>query len=216
MQSVYSGAPADGCIFFIKQSILVVYFAYVFVLFFFFVTGTHWLWEVVGMLLRGKAERIKVEKEHYMLECSDAETLEKLESPRILNSHIYKEQVPETILQNNKIILISRNPKDIAVSWYNHNVADLETDYEGKFPAFYELYRVGNGEYFLFLFSFLFSYRKYSRIIRPFFFTFLSIKVRGVYKTQELNINFTSGLVYHYTPNGVIFIIYFISIIQTK
>lgn len=107
-------------------------------------SGTHWLWEVVGMLLRGKAERIKVEKEHYMLECSDEETLAKLESPRILNSHIYKEQVPETILQNNKIILISRNPKDIAVSWYNHNVADLETDYEGEFPAFYELYRVGN------------------------------------------------------------------------
>lgn len=107
-------------------------------------SGTHWLWEVVGMLLRGKAERIKVEKEHYMLECSDPETLEKLESPRILNSHIYKEQVPTSILQNNKIVLISRNPKDIAVSWYNHNVADLETDYEGKFSAFYELYRVGN------------------------------------------------------------------------
>ncbi|GAB1598935.1 sulfotransferase family cytosolic 1B member 1-like [Argonauta hians] len=107
-------------------------------------SGTHWLWEVTCMLMVGKAERLQLEKEHYMVENSGTEILDKLKEPRVINAHVYIEQVPECLLENNKIIMISRNPKDTAVSWYNHNVADLETDYTGKFPAFYELFRVGN------------------------------------------------------------------------
>ncbi|KAL5015723.1 hypothetical protein ScPMuIL_005312 [Solemya velum] len=41
--------------------------------------GTHWIWEVVSMLIRGRAERIQAPKEIGMLELLEKDTFEKLQ-----------------------------------------------------------------------------------------------------------------------------------------
>ena len=47
------------------------------------------MWEVVQMLTSGKAEYESRSKEYLMLEFNDAEQIEAVTSPRIINSHLF-------------------------------------------------------------------------------------------------------------------------------
>ncbi|WAR02515.1 ST1B1-like protein [Mya arenaria] len=67
-------------------------------------TGTNWMFEVLMMLLRRKAERVDISKLLTMLELQGVEDLEKVPSPR----------------KKIKTVLCLRNPKDTAVSYFNH------------------------------------------------------------------------------------------------
>ena len=49
--------------------------------------GTHWGFEIISMLLKGNAETVPIPKEFAMLEFTTPADLEKLPSPRVLNSH---------------------------------------------------------------------------------------------------------------------------------
>ncbi|KAJ8299431.1 hypothetical protein KUTeg_023491 [Tegillarca granosa] len=83
--------------------------------------GTHWVWEITKMLRKGKAEHESTRKESAMLEFHTPEEFDAMESPRTLNTHMLFRQIPDQITEKKvKVIFIQRNPKDVAVSSYNH------------------------------------------------------------------------------------------------
>ncbi|XP_061179015.1 sulfotransferase 1E1-like [Saccostrea echinata] len=84
-------------------------------------SGTHWIWEIVCMLLKGRAEYAKETKEFLFLEAiPDMSVVHNLASPRPLNTHFPYRWLPKQHVQNGgKIVHIIRNPKDVAVSLYH-------------------------------------------------------------------------------------------------
>ncbi|KAH3790244.1 sulfotransferase 1A1-like [Dreissena polymorpha] len=84
-------------------------------------SGTHWLWEIVRMLRKDKAEYDKDVKEVAFLDFRSTEQIEELPSPRVINCHFPVHLTPrEVFTKGIKIIHVQRNPKDIAVSYFNH------------------------------------------------------------------------------------------------
>lgn len=79
-------------------------------------SGTHWVREIVSMLLRGKAEYSS--DPLHSIDFYDSSYIEKLPSPRILQSHLPFRYLPNEIKRQGRIIHVSRNPKDTAVSLY--------------------------------------------------------------------------------------------------
>ncbi|KAK7089003.1 sulfotransferase 1A1-like [Littorina saxatilis] len=94
-------------------------------------SGCHWLWEMTRMLRAGTAEVGVVEKEKYMMEYTPQK---ELPSPRTLNTHLFLRQLPKKIQDGKvKLLFVYRNPKDVAVSFYNHHVKFPEYEYQGSF-----------------------------------------------------------------------------------
>lgn len=87
-------------------------------------SGTHWIWEVVCMLIKGNTEYTKEIKEFFFLEAiPDLDVVHNLPSPRPLNTHLPYRWLPKQLTEKGgKIIHVIRNPKDIAVSLYHHLV----------------------------------------------------------------------------------------------
>ncbi|XP_064611532.1 sulfotransferase 1C2-like [Liolophura sinensis] len=111
-------------------------------------SGTHWTWEIAHMLSRNTTEHIVGEKSEQFLEAQDAQDLEAHKSPRILNTHLRPERIPDDFIRRKcKIIYIQRNPKDVFVSLYNH-CKNLEQyyRYSGNFSGFFELALEGKVE----------------------------------------------------------------------
>ncbi|CAI9740423.1 estrogen sulfotransferase-like [Octopus vulgaris] len=121
-------------------------------------SGTHWMWEVTSMILRRKAERIGGVKEEMMLEVIPQPQLENIESPRVLNTHILPSVLPSDVISEGKIILMMRNPKDVAVSAYRQLTGSIYNTYEGSFSNFFNLFIKGQvfyGDYFKYHLSWL-------------------------------------------------------------
>ncbi|XP_062599952.1 sulfotransferase 1E1-like isoform X2 [Saccostrea cucullata] len=83
-------------------------------------SGTHWLWEIICMLLKGKAEYVTEAKTTVFLEAiPDIRDINDLPSPRTLNTHVPYRWLPKQHVENGgKIVHVIRNPKDVAVSLY--------------------------------------------------------------------------------------------------
>ena len=90
--------------------------------FFFFWPGTHWVWEIIVMLLKGSAEYHPLTREHAFLDIiDDLSSLDSLPSPRVFNTHVPYRWLPrEHFKAGRKFVNVIRNPKDVAVSWYCH------------------------------------------------------------------------------------------------
>ncbi|KAL3857301.1 hypothetical protein ACJMK2_011983 [Sinanodonta woodiana] len=100
-------------------------------------SGTHWLWEAASMLLNGSADRINLVKATAMLDVIPQPMYENIKSPRVLNCHMYFRMLPEDFVKRKcKIVYILRNPKDVAVSFYNHHFKLLEYGYSGKWENY--------------------------------------------------------------------------------
>ena len=100
------------------------------------------------MLFDGKAETIPKAKVQHMLEAINHEELDCLPSPRVLNTHLHFHLLPkEAIAKKCKIIYILRNPKDVAVSLYNHVKNLLCYHYDGKWENFLPLFLDGKSKY---------------------------------------------------------------------
>ncbi|CAL1535197.1 unnamed protein product [Lymnaea stagnalis] len=116
-------------------------------------TGCHWTWEVLSMISRREAQLSTEGKDLAFLEIGPGQLMEGLPSPRVLNSHMWFNYLPKQIsAKKTKIILTVRNPKDTAVSFYNHHMA-IKTMYiyDGPFKDWFQLYmdgRVDYGDYF--------------------------------------------------------------------
>ncbi|GFO09807.1 sulfotransferase 1c4-like [Plakobranchus ocellatus] len=115
-------------------------------------TGCHWVWETLNMIQKGKGHYSDLGKCAAFLEFCGPELYESLPSPRILNTHNRFDWLPEKVrTYKNKIIFTTRNPKDVAVSLYNHQINLPELyNYDGEFPDWFELFldgKVDCGEY---------------------------------------------------------------------
>lgn len=87
----------------------------------FIITGTHWIWEIVHMLLTQNDEYTDRTKETAFLEfVDDLNKVEHIPSPRILNTHVPYGWLPKQhIEKKRKIIHVVRNPKDVFVSYFH-------------------------------------------------------------------------------------------------
>ncbi|XP_052690875.1 sulfotransferase 1E1-like [Crassostrea angulata] len=102
-------------------------------------SGTHWVWEIVCMLLKQKAEYSKEPKELFFLEAmADLSMVESMESPRALNTHLPHRLLPKQHIENGgKIVHVVRNPKDVCVSMYHHMKSSEEIGKIKDFETFY-------------------------------------------------------------------------------
>lgn len=101
------------------------------------------------MLLRGAANTIPFKKSFQMLEFNPADKIEEYESPRVLNTHVYFDRLPKDAFRlKTKLILVFRNPKDVAVSFFHHH-KKLEKYYEysGTFSDWLQLFLQGKLDY---------------------------------------------------------------------
>lgn len=111
-------------------------------------SGTHWIWEVMCMLLQGNAKRIEGIKEACMLEGLAKKTFDEMKSPRIINTHIYFKHLPKDFLRRHcKIIYMVRNPKDVCVSFFNHHTKILEYEFDGTWENYVPRFLKGDVDY---------------------------------------------------------------------
>lgn len=104
------------------------------------------------MLYNGKAERIQSMKEVAMLEGSSKLAFDKLASPRILNTHVLYDQIPNDFKSKKcKMVYLLRNPKDVAVSFYNHHVKLKDYEYTGSWEHYLQRFMKGKGIVFCIL-----------------------------------------------------------------
>lgn len=113
------------------------------------ISGTHWVWEIVNMLLCQKATRISSMKESAMLEGSSGINMQNMSSPRVLNTHLLFSDLPtDFIVKKCKIVYVLRNIKDVAVSFYNHHVRLLDYEYSGTWRSYLSRFLHGKGVLF--------------------------------------------------------------------
>lgn len=102
-----------------------------------FISGTHWVWEILQELLSSESSSDTGRKLSTMLDFQAIEKMNSLPSPRILNTHFPPQLLPQAIKEKKtRIVYLYRNPKDVAISAYyffskvfeviNANVGDLE------------------------------------------------------------------------------------------
>lgn len=105
-------------------------------------SGTHWVWELVCMILKRKAEYSKEPKEFFFLEAMpNLSMLQNMPSPRTFNTHLPYRWLPKEHIENGgKIIHVVRNPKDAAVSLFYHMSNMREFAYRDPvdFKTFFE------------------------------------------------------------------------------
>ncbi|KAF6022881.1 hypothetical protein EB796_018807 [Bugula neritina] len=82
--------------------------------------GTHLMWEIMMMLLRGSADYITDGKVACMIDLFPLKKTEAVfPSPRVLNTHYRLDVLPKAF-RGRKTVVVMRNPKDTAVSYYYH------------------------------------------------------------------------------------------------
>ena len=72
--------------------------------------------------------------------------INKLNSPRIIKTHLPIQFLPDNVENESKVIYILRNPKDVCVSYYHFAKMSTEAEYEGNFDHFCELFVQGTGK----------------------------------------------------------------------
>ena len=115
-------------------------------------SGTHWLWEIINMVLHENTEYMEQNKVQFFLEFSKFENFVS-EEIRVLNSHLPFRLLPKEILEKNiKTVFIARNLKDVAVSLYSHiKMIDEDDAYDGTFDGFLDIFlegKLGYGSWF--------------------------------------------------------------------
>ncbi|XP_071488967.1 sulfotransferase 1B1-like [Diadema antillarum] len=114
--------------------------------------GTHWMLEIVGLILSdGYPEKIDRSSSSTLIEMIDLdqklpdtkeeeeqnppdmtpfmEKIKEAPSPRIIQTHLRLKYIPHDLLTKAKVIYITRNPKDTAVSFFN-----FTKDYPAEIP----------------------------------------------------------------------------------
>ncbi|GFS23757.1 sulfotransferase family cytosolic 1B member 1 [Elysia marginata] len=113
-------------------------------------SGTHWVWEMARLLLAGTTDVPTIEKDDGMIEDVFPDVLEAQPSPRSLNTHAHFELLPKEILEkkNCKLIYLTRDPRDVAVSYFNHHRKLVEYyEYKGQWKDYFPLYVNGKVDY---------------------------------------------------------------------
>ncbi|XP_046561662.1 sulfotransferase 1A2-like isoform X2 [Haliotis rubra] len=107
--------------------------------------GSHWLFEVLGMLTTGSLHHRKSLLRDQMIDFIFKDGIESLPPPRLLATHLPLRMLPTQVAEKRlKCIQIRRNPKDACVSMYN-NAKNMT--YEGTFAEFTEAFLSGKLPY---------------------------------------------------------------------
>lgn len=125
--------------------------------------GTHWIWEIVSMVTKGKAEYEPTTKGDFMLEFTSLDRINSAPSPRVLNSHLAVSSLPDQLFsKHTKIVHVMRNPKDIAVSYYHYIKQAFKTMPESLrlYETFSESLPYVTGEYGVYMIVSMFKYYK--------------------------------------------------------
>ena len=69
--------------------------------------------------------------------------LGKMEGRRVIKTHLPFEFLPPQLLDTCKVVYVSRNPKDCAVSFYHHNLNVRSHGYVGSFEEFLQYFEEG-------------------------------------------------------------------------
>ncbi|CAG5129580.1 unnamed protein product [Candidula unifasciata] len=127
-------------------------------------TGCHWTWEVLSMIISGRAVHTKTGKLLCFMEMTTPHLLNSVQSRRILNSHLWFRYLPKQMKEKQtKTILTFRNPKDTVVSFFHHHAAMPEPrTYTGTFNGFFSLFMKGQVD----LGSFFDYYKEWDEDIR--------------------------------------------------
>ncbi|XP_019503326.1 PREDICTED: sulfotransferase 6B1 [Hipposideros armiger] len=88
--------------------------------------GSNWILHIINELIFADSKKKYEYPEFPVLECGDPEKYQRMKqfpSPRILATHLHYDKLPASIFkQKAKILVIFRNPKDTAVSFFHfHN-----------------------------------------------------------------------------------------------
>ncbi|XP_069124988.1 sulfotransferase 1B1-like [Argopecten irradians] len=108
-------------------------------------SGTHWLREIVSMLMKGKAEYIQNDNIDFPIELLDIRTIEQEPSPRVFYSHMPFRYLPRNhVGRKGKVIGCFRNPKDVMTSAFHFfNKVSFQVEWDEYFNVLLE----GNGPY---------------------------------------------------------------------
>ncbi|XP_067664985.1 sulfotransferase 1A1-like [Haliotis asinina] len=100
-------------------------------------SGTHWVYEITRELLTGEITNDDVTMTQTYIEYAAEESYADLQSPRLLCSHLLMKHLPEDVLKKRiKVITVLRNPKDVAVSFYNFSKTIPGAKYGGKWENY--------------------------------------------------------------------------------
>lgn len=107
------------------------------------------MWEIVRFLLAGTTDLPVIEKDVAMLEDVLPEDLEAQVSPRPINTHYHFDRLPpEFFSKKVKIIYMTRDPRDVAVSFFNHHKRLAEYyKYDGEWKNYLPMFKMGNGKF---------------------------------------------------------------------
>jgi hypothetical protein len=84
-------------------------------------TGSHWTWEIINMLMKGTTDYEKMSKARRQLEFHMPAEFDDMPRPRVFNTHYLLHHIPKQAVEKKcKIIVVQRNPKDVVVSMYYH------------------------------------------------------------------------------------------------
>ncbi|XP_067670029.1 sulfotransferase 2B1-like [Haliotis asinina] len=114
-------------------------------------SGTHWVWEIVNMIVAGKPTYAKHWQNISWLDCRTEQEIDALPSPRIIHTQRRPGQLPRDIWKfKTKVIYVNRNPKDAAVSTFAQASKQVWKDnpagkctFTGTWDEFVTLYQDG-------------------------------------------------------------------------
>jgi len=110
--------------------------------------GHHWSYEFLSMIIQGELEIPKATNLDNFLEFLPMEVINDKPSPRLILTHVPFDSLPKKILEKrSKIIRITRNPKDVCVSFYNHTRAIKKYNISASLSEFHEYFLAGDVEY---------------------------------------------------------------------
>ena len=113
-------------------------------------SGSHWLSALVNLVLKGEGvdaikhtpiERIP------LIDLFDTQMIASRPVPRATSTHLRYEHLPlEHKINKGKIIVIIRNPKDVASSFYHFLQKEYSVQYNGTWKFFLQLFKHGRGK----------------------------------------------------------------------
>ena len=116
-----------------------------------FIQGTTWISEILWQVYNNGAESTKMIFDRVSFLERDRADVTTLPSPRLLHSHLTHDVIPqgEGDDERCKYIYIARNPKDVAVSFYEFMKEHGSlAGYNGPWEFFARLFATGKGEFY--------------------------------------------------------------------
>ena len=109
--------------------------------------GTHWVYEIIGILLRGELKPLPDTKIVGFVEFTPSAMTQ--EAPGLYSTHMNEKYLPKSVFEQGKSIVVVRNPKSVATSAYHFCVDRPAMEYSGTFSGFLAEYnKIGAfGEY---------------------------------------------------------------------